>query len=64
MHARPLARIVAIAVIALVGGGATHAATEPANIAYGSNPAAGKYFRVLVALASTTRRTATARHCC
>jgi pimeloyl-ACP methyl ester carboxylesterase len=44
MHARPLARIVAIAVIALVGGGATHAATEPANIAYGSNPAAGNTF--------------------
>jgi hypothetical protein len=44
MHARPLARIVALAVIALVGGGATQAATQPPIIVYGSNPAAGNTF--------------------
>jgi pimeloyl-ACP methyl ester carboxylesterase len=46
MHAGiPLARIVAIAcLIALAGGGTTSAATQPANIAYGSNPASGNTF--------------------
>jgi pimeloyl-ACP methyl ester carboxylesterase len=41
----PLARIVAIAgVIAATGGGAAIAATQPANITYGGNPAAGNTF--------------------
>ena len=46
MHTRlPRARIASIAgAIALVAGGATSAATQPANIAYGSNPAAGNTF--------------------
>jgi pimeloyl-ACP methyl ester carboxylesterase len=46
MHTRyPLAKIVAIAVvIVLVGGCEASAATQPADIAYGSNPAAGNTF--------------------
>lgn len=40
-----LARIVAmVGLIALVGGGPARAATRPADIAYGSNPAAGNTF--------------------
>jgi pimeloyl-ACP methyl ester carboxylesterase len=46
MHGRfPLVRIVAIAgLMALVGGGAASAAAQPAEIAYGSNRAAGDTF--------------------
>ena len=46
MHARfPIARIVLICVVvALVGGGAASAGTQPTDVDYGSNPAAGHTF--------------------
>jgi pimeloyl-ACP methyl ester carboxylesterase len=46
MHVKfPLVRILVIAgLIVLVGGGAASAAAQPADIAYGSNPAAGNTF--------------------
>jgi pimeloyl-ACP methyl ester carboxylesterase len=46
MHVKfPLVRILVIAgLIVLVGGGAAGAAAQPADIAYGSNPAAGNTF--------------------